>query len=593
MTDSKLRIANGIALDGLSAADRNPLLEIMLAVPGEAAAELRFAFFQKVDVAADVVARQMPSMVKNLPATRLDALTSLARKKLGADVNVQAAVIQGALEALAQRGTEPGENLRAWGGEVASALLTAKAGGPGWTVATLEDEIPWGFQDRQCADGKSAQVLSSIVHGEVLTGVLRSAPFPLPEKMSFYLCGHDGFPDKPARKKNFVRLIDAADGKVLRAAAPPRNDTAQKIERDLAEFKGRTGIVEVTDGDDGEAYAWLAIGRFKPELPQLVLNEPGSTSIRKSLAADIARGLKLTAVTPQLSAIFADAKTEPDARVAAARALIVVDPTSVPRLGKPLGDDAESIVFRERLAPALATSPAGRPALADALKSAPHRLQLALAIALSTSPDGAEALVTACTEGRAATTLLRERPVANRLAALKIADLNERVKKLTANLPPANIALDKLIADRNTAFDPAQAGATRGAEVFTKNCGVCHAVEGKGGAIGPQLDGIGGRGSARLCEDILDPNRNVDRAFRLTLVTKQDGSVLSGLLRSEDGAQVVLADLAGQEIRVAKSDVASRKETETSLMPPTFGDVITPAEFSDLLAYLLAQRPTK
>ena len=509
------------------------------------------------------------------------------------DTDAQAAIVQSAIDGYAQRGIAPEAGLREWGGEIATALLTANAGGPGWTVAAIEDENPWGFQDRLCADGKSARVLSSIVHGEVLTGVLRSAPFPLPEKMSFHLCGHDGFPDKPAKKKNFVRLLDTADGKVLREAAPPRNDTAQKIEWDLAEFQGRTGVVEVTDGDDGEAYAWLAIGRFKPELPQLALNEPGSTALRKTLAADLVRGLKLTTVTPQLGAIFADAKTEPDARVAAARALLIVDPDNIPRLGKPLADDAESIVFRERLAPALATSPAGRPALTDALKSAPHRLQLALAVALSTSPDGAEALVSACTDGRAAATLLREKPVANRLAALKLPALDERVKRLTANLPPANLALDKLIADRSTAFDSAKASAKRGAEVFTKNCAVCHAVDGKGGAIGPQLDGIGGRGTARLCEDILDPNRNVDRAFRLTLVTKNDDSIVSGLLRREEGAQIVLADLTGQEIRVTKTEVTSRKETDTSLMPAIFAESVPPADFNDLLAYLLAHRAAK
>ncbi len=585
-------VGGNLSLDGLSQEDFRKLLDIMLAVSGEQNALLRFSIFEKTEVPADILAKQLPSLAKNLPADRLDSLISLARKRL-TDLDAQAAIVQSAIDGFEQRKIAPDAALRDWGSEVATALLAAKAGSPGWAVTTLEDEIPWGFQERACADGKKAQVLSSIVHGEVLTGVMRSAPFPLPEKLSFYLCGHDGFPDKPAKKKNFVRLLDAADGKLLREAAPPRNDTAQKIEWDLAESKGHAGILEVTDGDDGEAYAWLAIGRFSPELPQLALNEPGSISLRKAQAADIARGLKLTALAPQISAVFADTKSEPDARVAAARTLIVIAPDQIPTLGKPLADDAELVAFRERLVPALASSPAGRPAVAAAFKGAPHRLQLAFAIALATSTDGAEALITACTDGRAAMTLLRERPVANRLAALKIADLNERVKKLTANLPPMNVALDKLIADRTAAFDAAKASATRGTEVFTKNCAVCHAVEGKGGAIGPQLDGIGGRGAARLCEDILDPNRNVDRAFRLMLITKKDGNVVSGLLRREEGAQVVLADLAGQEQRIATADVQSKQETDTSLMTPIFGETIPPADFNDLLAFLLSKRAAK
>ena len=123
-----------------------------------------------------------------------------------------------------------------------------------------------------------------------------------------------------------------------------------------------------------------------------------------------------------------------------------------------------------------------------------------------------------------------------------------------------------------------------------QTCALPISIEGKGAAIGPQLDGIGGRGPDRLLEDILDPSRNVDRAFRLLVVTKRDGSVVSGLFRREEGAQLVLADLTGQEQRVAKADVQAKQETETSLMPPVFGETIPPAELNDLLAYLLSKR---
>ncbi len=53
--------------DFLTTDDLRPLLDIMLAVPGEDTALLRFALFEKVDVAADVLAKQLPSLVKNLP----------------------------------------------------------------------------------------------------------------------------------------------------------------------------------------------------------------------------------------------------------------------------------------------------------------------------------------------------------------------------------------------------------------------------------------------------------------------------------------------------------------------------------------------
>ena len=57
--------------------------------------------------------------------------------------------------------------------------------------------------------------------------------------------------------------------------------------------------------------------------------------------------------------------------------------------------------------------------------------------------------------------------------------------------------------------------------------------------IGPQLDGIGIRGLDRLLEDTLDPNRNVDQAFRATTLVLKNGQILSGLVLREEGAIVV------------------------------------------------------
>jgi putative heme-binding domain-containing protein len=117
---------------------------------------------------------------------------------------------------------------------------------------------------------------------------------------------------------------------------------------------------------------------------------------------------------------------------------------------------------------------------------------------------------------------------------------------------------------------------------------VCHQVGGQGGLVGPQLDGIGARGVERLCEDILDPNRAVDHAFRTTLLVLKDNDIVSGLFRREEGQTVVLADSTGKEIRVQKNQVAERKESDTSLMPDNFGELLTTEDFNDLLAYLLS-----
>ena len=107
--------------------------------------------------------------------------------------------------------------------------------------------------------------------------------------------------------------------------------------------------------------------------------------------------------------------------------------------------------------------------------------------------------------------------------------------------------------------------------------------------MGPQLDGIGLRGLERLVEDILDPNRNVDEAFRSTTFTMKNEDIVSGLLRREEGELLVLADSTGKEFTLARKEIDGRFPSDTSLMPDNFADIIKVADFNDLLAFLLAR----
>jgi hypothetical protein len=66
---------------------------------------------------------------------------------------------------------------------------------------------------------------------------------------------------------------------------------------------------------------------------------------------------------------------------------------------------------------------------------------------------------------------------------------------------------------------------------------------------------------------------------------------LSGLFRREEGDVLVFADATGKEFTATKSQIQERRESETSLMPEVFGDVLPAADFVDLLAFLLSQKP--
>jgi putative heme-binding domain-containing protein len=173
------------------------------------------------------------------------------------------------------------------------------------------------------------------------------------------------------------------------------------------------------------------------------------------------------------------------------------------------------------------------------------------------------------------------------------------VAKLTADLPSEDARLDGVIAQRVEAYTKASGpfpgigsrapDTAHGQQLFQQNCAACHRLKGQGGNVGPNLDGVAARGVYRLVEDILDPNRNVDPAFRQTIVETADGRVLMGVNPRADGQLLVLNDATGNAISVPKSQVKTQTQSRLSLMPPTFEQAIQPADFNDLLHFLLTQ----
>jgi putative heme-binding domain-containing protein len=227
------------------------------------------------------------------------------------------------------------------------------------------------------------------------------------------------------------------------------------------------------------------------------------------------------------------------------------------------------------------------------MRSAPQRAQQSLAEVLCSDVPGAKSLLALVRAGVASTKTLVQPKVRAILATHKDAAIEREVAELTANLPSlaeheAQVA--KLIEERRAGYARAKPSSERGMVVFLKRCGICHQLDGTGALIGPQLDGIGNRGLDRLLEDVLDPSRNVDVAFRTTVLEMEDGKVITGLVRREEGAQLVLADGEGKEFSVPKDQVADQLKSNLSPMPANVPDIVSEAEFYDLMALLLSKR---
>ncbi len=382
-------------------------------------------------------------------------------------------------DGFSERGMPPPAELLTWAQDLAKQLLAAQTKNPP-SMWARTGSATWSLQPRKRTEGGEITVLQSMAKGgaeeESRTGTLTSKVFEAPAKLSLWINGHRGLPAAKAHDKNLVRIVEVGTGQTLATAFPPRSDATHPIEWDLKPHAGKPVRLEIIDGDDGKAYAWLGITRIEPAVVSVndFQNENGASESLKTLA-----------VMLQHSAPAA---------------------------------------LREKLASYLPPRPAPPP--------------------------------------------------------LPVSTEQRR-------------QLDTLIAARAAALAKAKPNRSAGAAIFKAHCAACHQIQGQGGLIGPQLDGIGNRGPARLCEDILDPNRNVDAHFHLHTLTMKDGSIFAGFLKAELGQVQVLADAAGKEHRLSKKDIAKSTITPMSLMPPTFGQLLDEKTFLDLIGYLLADQAAR
>ena len=374
----------------------------------------------------------------------------------------------------------------------------------------------------------------------------------------------------------------------------PRHDDAQSVSWDLTKYAGRKAFLEIVDGLSEDGYAWIAVGRFEPAIVPLPEFIPNSISQRQQTAAELARTVPLPELQPQMLKLFSARENSPPVRAAAAQALVANDQARfLPIIASSATDTNQTPAFRENIAEMLAgvNSPQAREAALSVLATAPRRSQMKLAQTLAATPAGAEAILGWVEQKKLSPQILMVRQVKERLSNSGQAEVKQRFETLTKNLPSANLELVRLMEQRRNAYDPTQVSVTRGGEVFSKNCAICHQIDGKGAVVGPQLDGVGNRGLERLIEDVLDPNRNVDPAFHYSILTLKDDTTVSGLQRREEGETLVFADSTGKEVRVAKKDIAERRESDLSLMPSNFSEVLRVEELYDLMAFLLSHGP--
>ncbi|MFM2097160.1 MAG: hypothetical protein RIS70_4284 [Planctomycetota bacterium] len=597
---------DGIVGLELKQAQAAQLLGFALAVPSESAASFCLAYLQKQDVEQEMLNRSLAHAARHIAPARLDEVAQFVLRKYPADFSKQTTLFQSVFDGLTQRGVrlQSGTKVADWAAQVAGRILDVN-GSPlaSWSNQPVDpaspgnSTSPWGVRNRMATDGMSIPVFDSIVNGEQLTGVFRSAPFTLPKQFTFWMCGHNGEPGTNPQPVNHIRLrLVEEDGKLGETVArevPPRNDVAREYRWDLARWSGKRGVIEIVDADAGAAYAWIGVGRFTPDVVSGPSEGMPNAATAQALAIRVSEQLQLGKLTPGIRSILHDRSAESATRIAALSALRTLEKESIAERCLTVVKDVEEPVGLRIAAAQMLGAAASKPAqeaLIATLPGATQQLERALAMALTATPEGAERLLEAIEKGKATPRLLQDAGVNERLRTVQVRDRDLRLDAILAQLPPADEAIRKLVTQRVAAFPKAKPSIEAGAAIFKKSCVVCHRLGNDGAKVGPQLDGIGQRGHERLMEDILDPNRHIDGAFRATTLTTTNGLVVFGLKLREEGMVVVLADNQGKEVRIPKQEIEDSKLSPLSPMPGNFGEQLPESDLYNLMAFLLQQR---
>jgi putative membrane-bound dehydrogenase-like protein len=140
--------------------------------------------------------------------------------------------------------------------------------------------------------------------------------------------------------------------------------------------------------------------------------------------------------------------------------------------------------------------------------------------------------------------------------------------------------------------------ADRGQKLFADTKGLacikCHAVEGIGGAVGPDLAGIGLKYKRdELMTSVLEPSKVIAQGYETVVVSMKSGKTLTGVFKGETADAIRLADADGKVHTIAKSDIEEKSFSPVSMMPNGLSDGMTLQDFADVIAFLEARREKK
>jgi putative membrane-bound dehydrogenase-like protein len=164
--------------------------------------------------------------------------------------------------------------------------------------------------------------------------------------------------------------------------------------------------------------------------------------------------------------------------------------------------------------------------------------------------------------------------------------IRNRIAKVIGRYREPDAGKLKLIAEKRKVVLSAEPDYKAGREIALKSCLVCHRFYGEGGEVGPDLTGVGRSTLDALLHNVINPNEIIGKGYENVEVETKDGRTVSGRLVEDTETRVKLLATGPKEEVVAKSEIASMKISELSVMPEGL-EQMPDADFRNLIWYIL------
>ena len=133
---------------------------------------------------------------------------------------------------------------------------------------------------------------------------------------------------------------------------------------------------------------------------------------------------------------------------------------------------------------------------------------------------------------------------------------------------------------------PKNGNARRGEKHFSNLCANCHKSNGKGHALGPELEGLSHRSVEDLASNIIDPNMAINPKYAPYKIVTKSGETYVGILSNQSANSVSISMPLSISINVNRDNIAQLQSMRSSLMPSGLEKSLTPAGLRDLIEYI-------